>query len=299
MRRAAASLWWRCFPLGRPFAWLQLLSDRRRFAAAVAGIAFAVIMVMFQLGLYEALVKGAVVVHRHLRGDLMMISRQYDFFGVNQGFTERRLQQARALDEVVAVAALHAASGQWRNPENGRLQTIVVFGLRPDEAPLALPELEASAAVLLRNGSALFDRASRPNYGHVPELFGATGPFETEVNGRRARVEGLFTLGTTLAVDANLVVGEQTYREFFPQIPAGLINIGLVHLRPGADPAAVRDRLLAFLPPDVQVLTRGDYAQLEMDYWTGRTPIGFVITASMLVGLVVARSLCIKFSTPT
>jgi hypothetical protein len=53
MRSAAARLWWRWFPLGRSFAWLQLRSDPLRFAAAVAGIAFAAVMVTFQLGLYE------------------------------------------------------------------------------------------------------------------------------------------------------------------------------------------------------------------------------------------------------
>jgi putative ABC transport system permease protein len=76
MRSAAARLWWQWFPLGSSFAWLQLRSDPLRFAAAVAGIAFAAVMVTFQLGLYEALTEGAVVVHRSLRGDLMMFSRQ-------------------------------------------------------------------------------------------------------------------------------------------------------------------------------------------------------------------------------
>ena len=287
MRRAVAKLWWHWFPLGRPFAWLQLQSDRRRLAAAVAGIAFAVIMVMFQLGLHEALLNGAIVVHRHLRADLVLISRQYDFIAQNHPFTERRLQQARALDEVESVAALHAQQGLWRNPETGRHQLILVLGLRPGEAPLALPDLEAGAAVLQRSGSVLFDRVSRPVYGHVPRLFATSGAFETEVSGHRARVEGLFTLGTTLAVDANLAVGEQTFQEFFPQTPRGLINVGLIRLRPGADPVATRDRLRLLLPDDVQVLTCDDFGRVEIDYWTQRTPIGFVITASMLVGLVV------------
>jgi putative ABC transport system permease protein len=287
MSQPGASLWSRWCPLGRPFAWLQLTTDRRRFAAAVAGITVAVIMEMFQLGLLRALLEGAVVVHRNLRADLVMVSRQYDFIAANQGFTERRLQQARALDEVTGVAVLYAQQGLWRNPETGKHQQLLVLGLRPGEAPLALPELETAAGGLERRGAVLFDRVSRPTYGEVPARIETGGPFETEVNGRRVRVEGLFTLGTTLAVDANVAASEQTFRDLFPQTPAGLINVGLIRLRAGADPAAVRDRLQAFIPADVQVLTRDEYAQSEMDYWTGRTPIGFTITASMLVGLVV------------
>jgi len=287
MRSAAARLWWQWFPLGNSFAWLQLRSDPLRFAAAVAGIAFAAVMVTFQLGLYEALTEGAVIVHRNLRGDLVMISPQYEMIGLNESFTERRLQQTRALPEVASVAAINVATGKWRNPETGLLQTIVVFGIRPGEAPFTLPDLEASATALLREDTGLFDRKSRPSYGHVTALFERLGPFETELNRRHIRIEGLFTLGTTLAVDANLVVGEQTFHAVFPQIPPGNINIGLIRLRPGADPEAVRDRLRAFLPSDVQVLTPDEYAQIEKNYWKGKTPIGFVINAGLIVGLVV------------
>jgi len=287
MRSAVARLWWRWFPLGASFAWLQLRSDPLRFAAAVAGIGFAAVMVTFQLGLYEALTEGSVIVHRSLRADLMMVSRQYEFIAINEGFTERRLEQARALPEVGSVAAFFVATGKWRNPVDGHFQTIVVYGIRPGEAPFALPELEASATTLLRQGAAFFDRRSRPSYGRVTELFETQGPFDIELNRQRIRIEGLFTLGTTLAVDANLVVGEHTFHTIFPQTQPGFINVGLIRLRAGADPAAVRDRLLAFLPPDVDVLTPAQFAQREKDYWTGKTPIGFVITAGLIVGLVV------------
>ncbi len=287
MRRTAIRLWWRWFPLGRPLAWLQLMSDRRRFFAAIAGIGFAVIMMMFQLGLHEALLNGAVVVHRHLRADLVMLSGQYDFVAVNQPFTERRLQQARALAEVESVAVLHTRQALWRHPLTGKLQQMMVLGLRVGEAPLALPELERSGAVLQRLGSVLFDRVSRPQYGPVAELLANGGAFETEVNQRRVRVEGLFALGTTLAVDANLAMSEQTFQGLFPDTPPGLINVGLIRLREGADAKAVRDVLRERLLPDVQILTRDDYGQLEKNYWTKRTPLGFAIGASMVVGLIV------------
>lgn len=287
MRRAVERWWWSRFPLGRPLAWLQLASDRRRLAAATAGIAVAVIMMMFQLGLHEALLNGAVVVHRNLRADLVMIGRHYDFMAANQPFTERRLAQARAFEDVAGVAVLYAQQALWRNPTSGKLQQMLVLGLRPDERPLALAELEAGGGVLQRTGSVLFDRVSRPHYGPVAELLEERGAFETEVNRRRVRVEGLFTLGTTLAVDANLAVSEETFRQLFPGHGAGLINVGLIRLRTGADAGAVRDALRAELPPDVQILTRDEFAQMEIDYWLQRTPLGFAIAASMLVGLIV------------
>lgn len=287
MKAEEAALWQRWFPLGRPFAWLQLRSDRRRLAAAVAGIAFAVIMMMFQLGLREALLNGAVVVHRHLRADLAMISPQYDFIAANEAFTERRLQQARALAEVADVAVLEAGSALWRNPVTGKLQQILVLGFRPGERPFDLPDLVAEEGVLERRGSILFDRLARPSYGPVEQMLTNGGAFETEVNRHRVRVEGVFELGTTLAVDATLATGERTFRDLFPERSAGLINVGLIRLRAGASAMQVRDKLRAMLPADVQVLTMSEFVAAETDYWTDRTPIGFVIAASMFVGLIV------------
>ena len=287
MKASAAMLWARWFPLGRPFAWLQLRSDRRRFAAAVAGIAFAVIMMMFQLGLREALLQGAVVVHRHLRADLAMVSPQYDFIASNEAFTARRLEQAQALADVAGVARLEAATGRWRNPVSGKQQEILVLGFRPGERPFDLPALERDAWRLERRGSVLFDRLARSSYGPVERMLAERGPFETEVNRHRVRVEGVFALGTTLAVDATLAVSEQTFRDLFPANPDGLINVGLIRLRAGADAATVRDRLRALLPGDVQVLTMPEFIGAEKAYWSERTPIGFVITASIFVGLIV------------
>lgn len=44
-------------PLGIPVAWLQLAGDRKRFFVALLGITFAVAMMLFQMGLKNALYK--------------------------------------------------------------------------------------------------------------------------------------------------------------------------------------------------------------------------------------------------
>ena len=45
--------------------------------------------------------------------------------------------------------------------------------------------------------------------------------------------------------------------------------------------------LAKYLPDDVRVYTRQAFLDYEMQYWRERTPIGFVITASMAVALIV------------
>ncbi len=46
-----------------PLAWLQLSKERFRFATAVAGVVFAVILILVQLGFQDALFESAVTYH--------------------------------------------------------------------------------------------------------------------------------------------------------------------------------------------------------------------------------------------
>ena len=50
----------RLFPLGIPIAWEQLSGDKKRFFVALLGITFAVAMMLFQMGLRNALYKQVV-----------------------------------------------------------------------------------------------------------------------------------------------------------------------------------------------------------------------------------------------
>jgi len=61
----------------------------------------------------------------------------------------------------------------------------------------------------------------------------------------------------------------------------------LIHLERFADPDTVRDAVAAQLPRDVLVLTRDGFVKREVDYWSGATPIGYVFSFGVIMGLVV------------
>ncbi len=54
------------------FAWQLLAFERRRILAAVAGIAFAVILMLVQLGFYNAMNDSATGVDRAMNADLVI-----------------------------------------------------------------------------------------------------------------------------------------------------------------------------------------------------------------------------------
>ncbi|MBD0262997.1 MAG: ABC transporter, partial [Tolypothrix sp. Co-bin9] len=53
-----------------PLAWLQLTREKTRLVIALAGIAFAVILMFMKLGFEAAIFDSAARLHQNLQGDL-------------------------------------------------------------------------------------------------------------------------------------------------------------------------------------------------------------------------------------
>jgi putative ABC transport system permease protein len=58
-------------------AWKQLSRERTRILVAIAGIAFADVLMFLQIGFRSALFNGAVQFHNSLDGDIMLVSDRY------------------------------------------------------------------------------------------------------------------------------------------------------------------------------------------------------------------------------
>jgi putative ABC transport system permease protein len=268
-------------------AWLQLRRERLRLAIALAGVAFAVILVFMQLGFQDALFQSSVAVHSRLLADVVLISPQSAYLASMKTFPRRRLYQALGFEGVESVSALYTTLTPWKNPVTSRTRDIFVAAFNPAERVIALPEVDAARTKVRRPDVVIFDEASRPEFGAVAASFKRGLAVETEVNTRHVTVAGLFTLGTSFGIDGTLVTSDLNFLRIFPQRAAGAINIGLVRLRAGTDPRRVRDALRAHLPHDVEVLTKADYMQREMNFWATSTPIGYVLGFGVIMGLVV------------
>jgi putative ABC transport system permease protein len=274
-------------PLGIPLAWRQLADEKKRMAAAVLGITFGIMLMLFQLGLYNGIMAMVVLPHSLLRGELVMTSPNYEYFGSSMEFSRRRLLQARSLPDVESTAPLYLGFLQWANPANGRIKTIFAMAIEPDENPFSSTEIINQLDRIRDPESVLFDTLSQDDYGPVPTLFRDRGVVDAEAEHKRVRVKGLFTLGTTLAASADLVMSDEAYFRVRPDKPRNMPNVGVIRLKPGADPNQVAARLRGMLPKDIDVIRREDFIKAEQDYWATRTPVGFVSAAGMMVGMLV------------
>ena len=270
-----------------PLAWLLLTRQPVRLAVALAGISFAGILMFMQLGFRDGLFDASVTIHRLFDADLVLISPRSTSSVSMAGFPRRRLVQAMADPAVEGITPVHWNLLLWRNPETRGTRSVLALGFEPGDPLFTDPGLAPKARLLTQKGRVLFDQQSRPEFGPVARWFKAGRTVESEIAGKRVRVAGLVSLGTSFGADGNLLTSSETFLELMPNTPAGSIEVGLIRLRPGADAAAAVERLRRQLPDDVTVLTKQGFISFEQDYWRTSTSIGFIFTLGAAMGFVV------------
>ncbi|MBF2065861.1 MAG: FtsX-like permease family protein [Calothrix sp. C42_A2020_038] len=270
-----------------PLAWRQLMKEKTRLAVAVAGIAFADILMLIQMGFEGALYNASIQPHRNLQADLVLIDPQMQTLFSVKDFARERLYQTLAYDGVESVNSVYIATGQWRNPQTRLERAILVWGVDPTKPTFKMPEVNQQLESIKPLNSVLFDIAGRPDYGVNADEFKKTKKFETELNSKAVNVTGLFVNGASFAADGNVITSESTFMQLFPSSKPDRIAVGLIKLRSYANLRRVQKQLAAALPKDVSVLTVEEFAQIEKQYWAEGTAIGFIFGLGVGVGFIV------------
>jgi putative ABC transport system permease protein len=295
-----------------PLAWRQLMKERTRLAVAVAGIAFADMLMFLQMGFEGALFDAAIKPHRTLKADLVLVSPQFQALISVKNFSRDVLYKASSNNAVQSVNYLYIGTGQLRSvptPEelldpqviqeqkkqNGGVKksklpterAILVWGIDPSQSPFRIPEIDNNLDQIKPLNHVLFDVGGRTEYGEVGKIFNAQQKVDTEMNKRRIRVSGLFRSGASFAADGNVVMSHSSYLELFPENNKEQIAVGLINLKPGSDVEKVQKEIEKILPSDVKVLTVEGFAQNEKKYWESGTSIGFIFGLGVGVGFIV------------
>jgi putative ABC transport system permease protein len=270
-----------------PLGWLQLKHKPLRLAVALAGIAFAVLLIMMQLGFRSALFESAVRFHERFDYDIALFSPDSVFIVRPQPFSIRRLYQATGFEAVESATPVYIFPSVWKNPWNNQRRSINTIGFQPDDRLLNLEGFDEARKRLRSQDVVLFDSGSRPEFGPVAEALEAGEPVVTEINDREVEVTGLFRMGTSFGIDGTVITSDDNWLRLFPDRPRNEIQLGLIRLQEGSDANAVRDAMAEYLPDDVLVLTKQQFVQREKDYWNAATPIGYIFAFGAIMGFVV------------
>ncbi len=273
-----------------PLAWSNLTYERRRLLTAIAGVAFAVLLMFMFRGFENALYDSQVQLLKVLNGEIIVVNRlKYTMF-IPAQFARRRLYQAQAFDGVEAAYPLYIRDGAaWKNPETKAVRPLRVLAFNPNDPVLTIPEVLASQTALKLPWTVIVDEKSRTEVGAV-----TTGTV-TELAEQQVHVVGTYSLGTDFAsANGNVIMSDQNFLRYFANLgpeeqSRGLntVDIGLLRVRPGADVEAIARTLSDQLPKDVAVLTKPEFVDMELDYWRNNTAIGFVFTLLTIMSFVV------------
>jgi putative ABC transport system permease protein len=283
---------------GVPLAWQNLTHDKRRLAVSLMGIAFAVLLMFVELGFWNGMLDAAVELIRQCNGDLVIVSKSTYSLAIRETFSTQRLAQARGLPAVKAAFPLYFESTHslWRDTDNRdydrpRTRPIRVIAFDPAFHAFKNAEIEAQKHLLRHPRAVLLDRRSKEDYGK------REAPMERELSRKKIEVVGTFALGPDFTTDGNLLMSAEDYARFFPNPLAPgqtlhLAHLGLIQLAPSSDPLQAREELRTLLPDDVNVLTMDEFIREERGFWQNATPIGFIFTFGLVIGVIVGMVIC-------
>lgn len=259
-----------------PLGWRQISHEKGRLLVALAGIAFADVLMFMQLGFQNALYDSNTRLSRSLQTDLVLVSPQARNMQGLSTFSRRRLYQAMDIPGVKSAEAFYANTIVWKNPQTRKESTIQIIGFNPDHPAVNLPEVNQQLDKLKLPDTVLFDSGSRGDYQTTIGRIKQQKTVTTEIERRTITLAGLFTLGASFGADGNLMTSDQNFLLMYPRRESESISLGLVYLNPGTDPQQIAKIMRSHLPNDVRVFTHAEFITFEEDYWKRSSPIGFI-----------------------
>jgi putative ABC transport system permease protein len=257
----------------------NLLHDRLRFVITVAGVAFAVTLVLVQVGLFMGLLDKSTVTIRNAGADLWITSHNTPNVDFARTFPETAVLRARSVAGVERADNLIVSFMNIQLP-NGALEGALVYALEDFRAwrlPWNVPE--GAPEDLRRGYSVLMDRSAALRYGAF-----AVGE-QREILGRRFRIVGTTQEAASFTTTPIVFMDYRNAQEL-QQTLRGNTTYVLVKLAPGADARSVQAELRRRLPYN-DVLTRDEWALQSRNYWVRSTGLGMSMGVTVFLGVLV------------
>jgi putative ABC transport system permease protein len=270
-----------------PLGWLQLSHQKGKLLVALAGIAFADVLMFTQMGFQAALFDSSVRTQQILNADAVIFSPQALNFGNLSTIPRRRLLQAQDVPGVKNAHAMYVNNVVWKNPQTRKETAIRVIGFDPDFVALDLPEMKAKLAKTKVPDALLFDKASRGTYQQVIPKIEGGDRITTEIERRTVTLVDTISIGSSFGTDGHLITSDSNFLRLFPRRKAESISLGILTLEPGANPDFVVAQLRQHLPNDSVVLSRAEFIEFEKNYWQKNTSIGFIFSLGVAMGFIV------------
>lgn len=261
-----------------------LLHDKLRFTITVAGVAFAVALVLGQIGLFFGLLDNSTLTIRHGRADLWVTSKATPNVDFAHQFPETYVDRVRSVPGVERADNLIVTFMNIQLPTGA--EEGGVFYAMEDHAAWDLPwKVKSGDLGDLRRGDYLFmDESAKRRLGDF-----SVGDYR-EVQHQRFRIAGMSEEAKSFTTTPVSFIDFRRAQAMNPDLLKGKTSYVLVKLAQGADAAAVKAEIQRRLPFN-DVYTKNEWAEKSEAYWIKNTGIGLnaflAVFLGVLVGVVV------------
>lgn len=258
----------------------NLVHDKIRFVVTLAGIAFAVFLIIVQLGVFFGFLATSSNIIDRSGADLWISCKGLPYVEVGSAFTERKLYKVLATPGV-ARAEKHIVRFSRVKLPNGGEQGVIIVGLNPDLGLGGPPELVAGQMNDLKLPDSVFiDEFYRSKLG-INRL-GDT----LEIQNRRARVVG-FTRGIRSFTTSPFVFTSfKNALNYVPFLNDNETIYILVKASPGIEIESLKRRLAATIS-DVDVYTNDEFSWKTRRHFMFTTGAGTSLLVTAFMGLIV------------
>jgi putative ABC transport system permease protein len=262
-----------------PLAQRNLFHDKVRLAVTLTGIVFSVVLIVVQLGLFLGFTTATSNLIDHSGADLWITSKNVPYVEQGVAFSERKLNQVRAVPGVAGAQKLITRWTQWKRHDGGQ-ESVQIVGINVDdtmERPWNL--VQGSVEDLKSPDAVILDELYK-------QKLGVTGIGEVfEIGGYRARVVG-FTRGIRSFTTSPYVFTTFKNAQDYANLREDQTMFILVKVAPGANLEQVRRDLLANVK-DVEVFKTSEFSRMTTFYWMFTTGAGVAVLIAAVLGLVV------------
>jgi putative ABC transport system permease protein len=257
----------------------NLLHDRLRFVITVSGVAFAVTLVLVQVGLFMGLLAKATVTIENADADIWVTSKETPNVDFAHTFPETRVLRVRGIPGVARADNLLVQFMNIQLP-SGAEEGCLVYALE-DFTAWNLPWNVQGADVrdLGRGDYILMDKSAERRFGRF-----AVGDHR-EILKRRFKIVGT-TEGAASFTTAPIVFMDFAKAQERLETVQGMTHYILVKLSPGADAARVKAEIQRRLPFN-DVYAKQEWARRSRSYWVVSTGLGMNMGITVFLGILV------------
>jgi putative ABC transport system permease protein len=258
----------------------MLLHDKLKFLITVAGVAFAVALVLVQVGLFLGLLDNATVTIENTHADIWVTSKETPNIDFAHTFSDTFVQRARSAPGVAKADNLIVNFLTISLP-NGAQEGVIIYALdnfRDWNLPWNVQDGELND---LKRGRFFFlDDSAVKRYGpfHVNQY--------REIQQTRLKIIGRTSEARSFTTTPIAFMDFERAQALSAENLHGLTSYILVKVATGADPRAVKAEIQRRLPYN-DVFLKDEWARRSRNYWIVSTGLGLNLFVTVFLGCMV------------